>query len=254
MRKLLVIGIGTGNPEHMTVQAINALNRADIVLVPRKGEEKEDLAELRREICRRYLTNERTRLVEFDLPVRDEAEPSYGKRVADWHQAIAATYRDLIAEHTGEDGTVAFLVWGDPSLYDSTLRILDRLGDVAGFAFAREVIPGITSIQALAASHGIALNTVGGAVQLTTGRNLSAGFPENADTAVVLLDGKTAFRALPGDDFTIYWGAYLGAEDEITVSGKLGDVADAIADKREAARRAKGWIMDTYLLRRRSGR
>ncbi|WP_274424603.1 precorrin-6A synthase (deacetylating) [Chelativorans sp. YIM 93263] len=251
MRKLLVIGIGTGNPEHMTVQAINALNRADIVLVPRKGEEKEDLAELRREICRRFLTNEQTRLVEFELPVRDEAEPSYAKRVADWHQAIAATYRDLIAEHTGGDGTAAFLVWGDPSLYDSTLRILDRLQAMAGYDFEREVIPGITSIQALAASHGIALNTVGGAVQLTTGRNLSAGFPENADTAVVMLDGRTAFRALPGDDYTIYWGAYLGAEDEIAISGKLGDVADEIAEKREEARQRKGWIMDTYLLRRR---
>ncbi len=45
MLKLLVIGIGAGNPEHMTVQAIGALNRADVVFLPRKGESKADLAE-----------------------------------------------------------------------------------------------------------------------------------------------------------------------------------------------------------------
>jgi precorrin-6A synthase len=252
MRRLLVIGIGTGNPEHMTMQAINALNRADIVLVPRKGEAKDDLAELRRDICRRYLENPTTRLVEFDLPVRDEAEPSYAKRVADWHAAIAAAYRDLIAEHTGEEGKIAFLVWGDPSLYDSTLRILDRLEETADFDFDREVIPGITSIQALAASHAIALNTVGGAVHVTTGRNLRQGFPENADSAIVMLDGEMAFRTIDPDAFDIYWGAYLGSDDEIVVAGALGEVADRIAEAREAARGAKGWIMDTYLLRRRN--
>ncbi|WP_163267122.1 precorrin-6A synthase (deacetylating) [Chelativorans alearense] len=250
MRKLLVIGIGTGNPEHMTVQAINALNRADIVLVPRKGAAKEDLAELRRDICRRYLSNPETRLVEFDLPVRDEKEPSYEKRVADWHSAIAATYRDLILEHTGEAGTVAFLVWGDPSLYDSTLRILDRLGDTAGFPFEREVIPGITSIQALTASHGIALNTVGNPVHVTTGRRLKDGFPENADSAVVVLDGDMAFRTLDQDKFSIFWGAYLGSQDEIIIAGALSEVGDRIVETREDARLRKGWIMDTYLLRR----
>jgi len=252
MRKILVIGIGTGNPEHMTVQAINALNRADMVLVPRKGAAKEDLAELRREICRRYLGNPDTKLIEFDLPVRDEHEPSYAKRVADWHAEIAATYRDLIEEHTKENGTTALLVWGDPSLYDSTLRILDRVEEIASFPFEREVIPGITSIQALAASHGIALNTIGGAVHVTTGRRLKNGFPENADTAVVLLDSDMAFRPLSDADLFIYWGAYLGSEDEIAIAGPLSEVADRIAKVREDARRRKGWIMDTYLLRRRA--
>ena len=249
MRKVLVIGIGTGNPEHMTIQAVNALNRADAVLVPRKGAAKEDLAELRREICRRYLSNPDTRLIEFDLPVRND-EPSYARRVADWHREIAGTYRELIKEHTGEDGTIALLVWGDPSLYDSTLRILDSLEETASFPFEREVIPGITSIQALAASHGMALNTVGGAVHVTTGRRLKDGFPENADSAVVLLDGDMAFRSLSASDFFIYWGAYLGSEDEIAIAGPLSEVADRIAEAREDARRRKGWIMDTYLLRR----
>ena len=48
----------------------------------------------------------------------------------------------------------------------------------------------------------------------------------------------------------IYWGAYLGTPDEILISGKLADVADEIQRRRAEARRANGWIMDTYLMRR----
>jgi len=249
MRKLLLIGIGTGNPEHMTVQAINALNRADIVLIPRKGPAKDDLAQLRREICDRFLTNNATRMVEFDLPVRDAADPSYTHGVEDWHAAIAETYRGLLEAHTTDDASAALLVWGDPSLYDSTLRIVERLRDIAGFVIAHEVIPGITSIQALCASHRIALNTIGNAVEITTGRRLRDGFSAGVDTAIVLLDGNCAFRDLPGD-FDIHWGAYLGTPDEIVIAGRLADVSDEIVRVRAEARAKHGWIMDTYLLRR----
>lgn len=251
MRTLLVIGIGSGNPEHMTIQAINALNRADVVLIPRKGEAKGELAQVRREICERFLTNPATKMVEFDLPVRDAADPSYLAGVAEWHDAIADTYRRLLLAETGDDGVVALLVWGDASLYDSTLRIVDRLAQSAGFGFEHEVIPGITSIQALAAGHRIALNTVGNPFQVTTGRKLKDGFPDDVDTAVVMLDGGLSFDHLDADAFDIYWGAYLGTADEILIAGKLADVADDIRQARAAARAKHGWIMDTYLLRRR---
>jgi precorrin-6A synthase len=251
MRNLLVIGIGSGNPEHMTIQAINALNRADTVLIPRKGPAKDDLAELRREICDRFLTNPATRIVEFDLPVRDAGDPSYLAGVANWHDAIAETYRALLEAETAEGDMIALLVWGDPSLYDSTLRIVDRLSRIAGFAFHHEVIPGITSIQALAAGHRIAVNTVGNPFQVTTGRRLKDGFPTDVDTAIVMLDGHLSFDHLDGEAFDIYWGAYLGTSDEILIAGKLSDVADDIRQARAEARMRHGWIMDTYLLRRR---
>src|SRR5688500_3129432 len=120
MLEIVVIGIGSGNPEHMTVEAIGALNAAARVLIPRKGEAKADLADLRRAICDRYLTNPVTRIVEFDMPRRDE-DAGYREGVEAWHHAIAGVYARLL---DGVDGTVAILVWGDPSLYDSTLRIL----------------------------------------------------------------------------------------------------------------------------------
>jgi precorrin-6A synthase len=252
MRKLLVIGIGTGNPEHMTVQAITALNRADAVLIPRKGEAKDDLAEVRRRICARFITNADTHIVEFDLPVRDQSG-DYRKGVDDWHQAIAETYAELLKSETAEEGAAAFLVWGDPSLYDSTLRIIERLKRVAPFELGVEVIPGITSIQQLCASHRIPMNRIGDPVVITTGRRLRDGFPAGVDTAVVMLDGECSFRHLDAADFEIAWGAYLGTPDELLIAGPLAEVSNAIVKCREQARAAHGWIMDTYIISRIAG-
>ncbi|MDG4886466.1 MULTISPECIES: precorrin-6A synthase (deacetylating) [unclassified Mesorhizobium] len=251
MRKLLVIGIGAGNPDHMTVQAINGLNRADVLFVPDKGARKNDLAELRRQICDRFVTNPKSRRVEFDVPVRAEPTSSYRVTVDDWHEAIAEIYEGLIGNELAEDGCGAFLIWGDPSLYDSALRILERVRLRGNVGFELEVIPGITAIQALAASHATALNRIGDSILVTTGRRLTEeGLPANAGSTVVMLDGKCAFNTLVDQDVFIQWGAYLGTADEIILSGRLGDVGAEIEKVREEARRKKGWIMDTYLLRK----
>ncbi|MBZ9723514.1 precorrin-6A synthase (deacetylating) [Mesorhizobium sp. CO1-1-11] len=251
MRKLLVIGIGAGNPDHMTVQAIAGLNRADVLFIPDKGTDKTDLANLRRGICDRFVTNPASRRVEFDVPVRAEPTSSYRSTVDDWHEAIAAIYEALIRDEISGDGCGAFLIWGDPSLYDSALRILERVRLRGNVAFDLEVIPGITAVQALAASHKTALNRIGDPVLITTGRRLTEeGMPDNAGSAVVMLDGKCAFNTLADRDLFIQWGAYLGTPDEIIISGRLGDVGAEIEKRRDEARRKKGWIMDTYLLRK----
>lgn len=251
MRKLLVIGIGAGNPDHMTVQAISGLNRADVLFIPDKGEKKNDLARLRRQICDRFVTNPKSRRVEFDVPVRAEPAPSYRSTVDDWHEAIAAIYESLIRDEIAEDGCGAFLIWGDPSLYDSALRILERVRQRGDVAFELEVIPGITAVQALAASHKTALNRIGDSILITTGRRLAEeGLAGNAGSTVVMLDGKCAFNTLDDKDVVIHWGAYLGTPDEIIISGRVGDVGARIEQTREEARRQKGWIMDTYMLRK----
>ncbi|TPL54724.1 precorrin-6A synthase (deacetylating) [Mesorhizobium sp. B2-4-6] len=251
MRKLLVIGTGAGNPDHMTVQAINGLNRADVLFIPDKGAKKNDLADLRRQICDRFVTNPKSRRVEFDVPVRAEPTSSYRATVDDWHEAIAEIYEALIRDELADDGCGAFLIWGDPSLYDSALRILERVRLRGNVGFGLEVIPGITAIQALAAAHATALNRIGDSILVTTGRRLTEeGLAANAGSTVVMLDGKCAFNTLTDQDVLIQWGAYLGTPDEIVISGRLGDVSAEIERVREDARRKKGWIMDTYLLRK----
>ena len=240
MKTILIVGIGTGNPEHLTVQAINALNRADVLFIPEKGESKIGLAAVRHEIVGRYVSNPAARVVDYRVPPRDAGNPDYQESVDAWHERLAQIFAGLL-EDVPEGGAGAFLVWGDPGLYDSTIRIVGRLrGD-----FRVEVIAGITAVQALTAAHGIGLNRIGEPVLITTGRQLGAV----AQDTVVMLDGQLAF--LEADpELEIFWGAYLGTPDEITIAGKLGVVRDQIVQARQAARARHGWIMDTYLLRK----
>jgi precorrin-6A synthase len=250
MRKVLIIGIGAGNPDYVTVQAINALNQVDVFFIPDKGTEKEALHRLRLDICERYIKDRNYRLADFKVPERSKDSADYKMNVQDWHSRIEQNYEKLLKEELGDGECGAFLVWGDPTLYDSTLRIIDKIQSKGGFALEYEVIPGISSVQALAARHRVALNRIGEAIHITTGRKLQEGFPDNADSVVVLLDGEQSFKKIDGSDVDIYWGAYLGTADEILVSGRLSDVAGDIETVRTEARRENGWIMDTYLLRR----
>jgi precorrin-6A synthase len=246
---LSLIGIGCGDPSQLTLAAIRAINAADLILIPRKGAEKSDLAELRRAICAQVLTNEATRVVAFDLPARDAGRDDYTAGVDAWHEAVAAAWAEQIAAHLGREGRVALLIWGDPSLYDSSLRIARRLDP----APAIEVVPGITAIQALCAAHALPLNEIGEPFLVTTGRRLrERGWPESVETVVVMLDGGAAFQSLDPTGLSIWWGAYLGMPEQIIRSGPLADIAAQIAETRRSARENHGWIMDSYILKRTS--
>jgi precorrin-6A synthase len=248
MRKIFVIGIGAGDPDHMTMQAIKALNQVDVFFIPDKGTEKSALRDLRVSICERFIEDGNYRTIGVDVPQRDSSS-DYLSGVDQWHGRLADIYGGLFERELGDDEVGAVLVWGDPAIYDSTLRIIERVR-ASGLALEFEVIPGISSVQALAAKHRIALNRIGESVLLTTGRKLTEGFPEQAGSVVVLLDGAQAFASLADQDLEIFWGAYLGTDHEILRSGKLVDVRDEILAVRKRAREQHGWIMDTYLLRK----
>ncbi|MFZ5558648.1 MAG: precorrin-6A synthase (deacetylating) [Pseudomonadota bacterium] len=248
MIDLHLIGIGTGNPDHLTAAAVRAMNEADLILLPRKGSAKSDLIDLRRSICAQVLERP-VRIVEFDMPVRAAIE-DYGKAVDDWHDAIAAIWRQQIDLYLGDGGRLALLVWGDPSLYDSTLRIANRL-KAARMDITVHVVPGITSIQALTAAHAIPLNPLAGAVTITTARQLRAhGWPAGADTIVVVLDSGCAFETLDPAGITIWWGAYLGMAQQALEQGPLAEAGPRIAELRAVLRARHGWIMDVYLMRK----
>jgi precorrin-6A synthase len=242
-RRIHVIGIGAGDPDYVTAQAVAALNDTQVFFAMDKGHAKDDLVALRRQICERFIREPGYRFVELPDPQRAKGG-AYKQAVADWHAARAGLWADAIESELEPDGVGAFLAWGDPSLYDSTLRILDTVGAHVDIDY--DVIPGITAIQALTARHRIPLNDVGEPVLVTTGRQLR----DNglSGSAVVMLDGECSFRVCPPQT-RIWWGAYLGTPDELLVSGTVGEVGDKIAELRAGARAQHGWIMDTYLLR-----
>lgn len=250
MFRLSLVGIGAGSPEFLTRAAVRALNGADLILIPRKSEDKGELAELRRMICAEVLTSSAITVTEFDVPVRRADNGDYLETVEDWHDQVARAWSSAIASHAGPVARVALLIWGDPSLYDSSLRIARRLEPMPDV----EVIPGITAIQALCAAHAIPLNEIGEPFIVTTGRQLrERGWPPGVDTLVIMLDGGAAFQTLPPAGLHIWWGAYLGMTGEVLVEGPLEEVASRIESVRREARAQRGWIMDTYILRRMAG-
>ncbi|QTJ65696.1 precorrin-6A synthase (deacetylating) [Rhodococcus sp. ZPP] len=246
MRELLVIGIGAGDPDQVTIQAIKAMNKADAFFVIGKGDEKQDLVDLRTTILEEHVTGP-YRVVVIADPPRNRTPDDYEGVVDDWHERRAAVFEEKFA---AEPGVGAILVWGDPSLYDSTLRIVERVLARGNVSFDYSVIPGVTSVQSLAAGHRMVLNRIGEPIHVTTGRRLAEGLPEGVDNAVVMLDANTTFTQVPGEDVQIWWGAYLGTPDEVLISGRLRDVESEIQRVRAELRERKGWIMDTYLLRR----
>jgi precorrin-6A synthase len=254
MRTVLVIGIGTGNPDHLTREAVAALNRVDVFLVADKGSAKRDLVLLRSELCRTVIDHDRYRVVEVadadrgPDASRDTAE--YSVAVAEWHTERARRFADVINSEVPRNGTVGFLVWGDPALYDSTIRIVESIQD-SGVDCDVTVIPGISSLSLLAARHRLILNRVGQPIHITTGRRLVEEYHPGLGDVAVMLDGGLACADLVTryPDLRIFWGAQLGLDDEVLVSGRLADVVDEIRLVRAEVRRRRGWVMDTYLLR-----
>ncbi|KGN31938.1 precorrin 6A synthase [Knoellia sinensis KCTC 19936] len=250
-RQVRVIGIGTGSPAHVTGQAIAALRECDVFLVADKGEVKDELVAVRRSICEEFLDEGAYRIVPVTDPERgpdaDRDRTAYRSGVDAWHAARAARYADIIA-NLPEGETVGFLVWGDPAIYDSTIRIVDAVAE--SMPLEVQVVAGLSAIQVLAAEHGIVLNGIGQPVHITTGRRLLDEWSADLGTVVVMLDGSLKCRELVGSapDLVIHWGAYLGLPQQVLRSGRLADVIDDLVSLRADLREEHGWVMDTYAL------
>jgi precorrin-6A synthase len=244
VKRLRIVGIGPGGADQLTLEAVHALREVDVFLVADKG--IDDLLALREAMLAAHAPD--ARLVAVPDPERDRAPGDYDRAVGDWHEARAAAYEQVIAG-IPDDQVGGFLVWGDPSLYDSTIRVVERVLERGSVAFEYDVVPGVSSVQLLAARHRIVLHRVGEPVVVTTGRRLADHAARGDDSVVVMLDGHLRCAELEGD-WDIWWGANLGTSDEALVSGRLADVLPQIRKSREEAKAARGWVMDVYLLRR----
>jgi precorrin-6A synthase len=250
MRHLAIVGIGAGDPSYVTVQAIEVLNRTDVLFFFDKGDDKEDLLALRHQICERHIAHDRYRIVEVQDAARDLSGPQYGEAVSEWQDERVSIWEHLLATELADGERGAVLTWGDPAVYDGTLRIVDTLQRRGLVTFSYEVVPGISAMQVLAARHRITLTQTGGTVALTTGRQLSTVWSSGVTDVIVMLDTRCAFDAIEDKETLIFWGAYLGTPDECLIAGTIATCAEHIKRVRAEARARKGWMFDTYLLRR----
>ncbi|MDI6782321.1 MAG: precorrin-6A synthase (deacetylating) [bacterium] len=252
MKKIYLIGIGAGNPDYLTVQAINTMKKVDVFFLLEK-EGCEELVGIRKEILEKYLEEGRYRVVTAEICERKKGGRLYEQGVETWRQQKAGVILELIKHKMNDGETGAFLIWGDPSLYDGQLEILQYILKQGVVDFEYEAIPGITSVQVLAERHKIPLNRIGETIVIATGRRLKEYAPSEVKNIAVVLDSYAAFRHFRDEDIDIYWGAYLGTADEILISGRLKDVIEDIQKLRKEAKKRKGWIMDAYILRRVEG-
>lgn len=250
-KRVRVIGVGPGDPDQVTLEAVAALRDVDYFVVTDKsgrGGMPDPLVNARERLLDRHLGHEPV-IVRVEDPERERrpdrtaTQEQYDAVVAQWHEARRTAYAEALASH---EGTAGFLVWGDPAFYDSTIRILDALADRLDLDV--DVLPGISSIQLLAARHRIVLHEVGQALHVTSGRRLMEAVEQGQDNIVVMLNRVIE---LPGlDDWTIWWGGNLGTPSEELVAGRVGDVLPEIDVARERVRATAGWVMDIFLLRR----
>ena len=252
-RRVRLIGVGPGDPEQVTVQALRAMREVAFFIVTDKGRpdgSADPLAHVRRRLLDRHLgyTPDVVHVPDPDRerrPERTADTASYERAVADWHSARAVAFEEALLARRGDAG---FLVWGDPAFYDSTIRILDDVAARGHVTIELEVIPGISSLQLLAARHRIVLHEVGQPLHVTTGRRLHEAVEAGQDNIAVMLNRDLALDGL--DDWRIWWGANLGTEHEETITGRVGDVRPDLEAARARAREAAGWVMDVFLLRR----
>lgn len=252
-RELLLIGIGAGDPDWITLEAVRAIRSLDVLFVVLKSDGPDDLVEARREVIARH-RGEPLRTVELRDPPRPwRTAPDYDDAVARWRAQRLRSWSAAVASELGDDQVGGFLVWGDPSLYESTLAIAHELVAQAppDAPIGLRVLPGISSVLALAARHRIPLNRQGRAVQISPARLLRDGMPDGVDDVVVMLDQHRVFAAIDPSGLDLYWGAYLGTPEEILLSGPLEEIREEVLRVRAAAAARNGWMFDTYLLRRR---
>jgi precorrin-6A synthase len=194
MRTIVVIGIGVGDPDQLTLAGAAALASADVLLTV---EHRATIAEL--EVPRRAIRERHTPRVRREVRIADDERGREPVQVSAWRARRGRRLAEAIAS-LGDDETAAILAWGDPSLYDGTLDAAAARAP----PFAVRVVPGVSAPQALAARHGIALTRVGHALTILPGRLLADGAAPEGDL-VVMLDPGCAFLAHP--NASIHWGA-----------------------------------------------
>jgi precorrin-6A synthase len=236
--RLRILGVGMG-PQHVTPEVAEALRSVDYVIAAQKNSD-DPLLDVRREICAAHGVE----LVAVPDPERDRNDPKdYPGAVADWHEARVAAYEEVLRSREGD---AAFLVWGDPSLYDSTIRIVEALA--ARVELEYDVLPGISAPSLLAARHRIVLHEVGRPLHVTPERLLREAVDAGLDNIAVLLNARLDLDGL--EDWQIWWGANLGTPHEALVAGTVGEVLGDIEKARAVVKDLTGWVMDVYLLRK----
>lgn len=143
--QLIGVGVGPGDPDLMTVRAIRALERADVVAYFAKAGNASNA----RHTAQRYFRSNA-----IDLPLLYPVTTEHPTATVEYRMPIQKFFDDAAAQvavHLDAGRVVAVLSEGDPLFFGSYMHIHVRLSK----RYRIEVIPGITAMSACWSAAGI---------------------------------------------------------------------------------------------------
>lgn len=139
--KFYGIGVGPGDPELITLKAVNILKDIDIVICPKSKKDKKSYAF---EIAERYL-GVKTEILKLEFPMVYDKEILSNK----WKENAK-----IIFELLEKGKNIAFLTIGDPMVYSTYMYLMNILKN---YDIEIETVPGVTSFCAMASKVNIPL-------------------------------------------------------------------------------------------------
>ncbi|KYM54540.1 precorrin-2 C(20)-methyltransferase [Fusobacterium necrophorum subsp. funduliforme] len=138
--KFYGIGVGVGDPEEITLKAINILKKLDVVVLP---EAKKDEGSVAYEITKQYMKEEIEKVF-MEFPMLKSLEE---RREARKRNAM------FIQELLEQGKNVGFLTIGDTMTYSTYVYLLEHLPE----KYLVETVPGISSFVDIASRFNFPL-------------------------------------------------------------------------------------------------
>ena len=217
--RLFGVGVGPGDPELLTLKALRILQTTPVICVPQSATRPDGYA---LSIVRGFLDPLKQETLRLTFPIDD---PDGAADV--WHQAAHTIAQRL---QGGQD--VAFLTEGDPMMYSTFSYVLDSIRSCYP-GIPVEIVPGVSSVMAAAATSGVPLATQGqrlAVLPVVYGIDDLSEAIANYDTIVLMKVNRTLLRAIANLEElglagkTIYVRRVTTAREQIVRDlGKLSD-------------------------------
>lgn len=224
MPGLIGIGVGPGDPELLTVKAVNAINNADIIMCPAS---KEDRPSIALSVVSSLIDKSKNqKIVKLIFPMtkdKDILEQTWKKNAK------------IMAETVLSGKNVVYLTVGDPYLYSTWIYMHKDLKENYP-DMEISVIPGIVSMFTFASKVGVSIAEGAEKVAIIPScYDLSSvkEIAKNSETMVFLKDGRYFDQVIQvlkesgfPDDSIFAIGQDLGTDHEIIRKLTLGEVND----------------------------